>query len=408
METKMKQNAFAARAVKLAGFALLGAAVLVVMGCFYMPGLAGRGGTARASIAVSKALPTSGIASVVLVVGGPGMDTIANTYTVGTTTATLTVPSGPARTFTILANTPSVTFRDDVTVDLAPGETKSITLNPVLATSQIIIPDNLNARFVQISDMRGTGWTQLATGASASAYDVDFDNQGKIYVANDSSPGIFLINDISDTSVTALTGVTGTYIRSIAMDRTHGLLYYTDGSSLWRIQVTPTPGSQQLVDLASQNVFVSTKGIAVDSDGFVYIANNYSTPEILKINPNPITSPSVVASYSGALDYPYDVLVKGDYIYISDPKGLKIVRLSKGDLKLVDSFSGPDSDHPFLGPERFVAILNKPITVVDQNGYPVYGTRLVSFGDMTGAGWTEYGSYGTGQDQFKFYNGYQY
>jgi hypothetical protein len=355
----------------------------------------------------------------VLIVGGPGMDTITTQYPVGTTSATLSVPSGVARTFTLLANTPSVTMEGDATVDLAPDETKDIVLTPTLFASQIIVPDFANSRIVQISDMHGAGWTTVSGSvAPISPYDVDFDEQGRVYVANyNSSPGIIRINDITDKSLTALTGVTSTSVRSIAMDRTHGLLYYTDGSSLWRIQVTPTLGAEELINLASQNVSMSTvQGIAVDSDGFVYIANNrLSNPPstILKIDPNPAASPSIVTSYSdtGTLVFPYDILVNGDYIYVSDPAAPKIVRLTK-DLNFVDSFSGPGSD-PFLGPERFVAILNKKITVIDQphdsNSFSLTtNARLVSFGDMTGAGWTTYGSYGAAQDQFKFYNSYGY
>ena len=154
----------------------------------------------------------------------------------------------------------------------------------------------------------------------------------------------------------------------------------------------------------------SVEGIAVDSDGFVYIANTSGSippSTILKIDPNPATSPSIVTTYSDSatLVFPYDILVKGDYIYVSDPAAPKIVRLDKN-LQFVDSFSGPASD-PFLGPERFVAILNKPITVVDQNTTHTKA-RLVSFDDMSGAGWTTYGSYGTGPGQFEFYNSYLY
>ena len=396
----MKQNTFAARVVKLAGFALLAAAVLVVMGCFYMSGLAARGGAARASISVGKSIP-SGIASVVLVVGGPGMDTIANTYTVGTNTATLTVPSGSARTFTLLANTPSVTFRDDVTVDLAPGETKSITLNPVLAASQIIVPDDFNGRVVQVSDMKGTGWTTLA---ATSPQDIDFDSQGRLYVAG--LGGIIQMDDISGANPTTLT-IAPTYVTSIAMDRVRGLLYYTDGSTLYEKQVAPTPGVETLVDLSAIFPVVSgfySKGIAVDSDGFLYMVTTSPSHPVVKIDPKNTAKP--VATYTGTLTTPWDVLVNGNYVYVSDQGNSfssiqgKIIRLSKN-LEFVDEFAGPASD-PFLGPERFVAILNKPITVTDRNNS---GARLVSFSDMTGEGWTTYGSLGTGQDQFQFYGG---
>ncbi len=397
--------------MKLAAALLLGAVSLLLASCFYMPGVAG--GKARAGLVLPKFIAAD-TTSLALIVGGPGMDPLFATYPVGTTSVTLSVPSGTARTFTLLANTPSVTLKGETTVDLQPGETKDIVLTPAADSSQIIVPDNATGRLVQVADLSGAGWT--TSTPVTSPYDVDFDDQGRIYIASNSysGPGIVRINDINDTSPFTLTGVTGTNIRSIAMDRTRGLLYYTDGFSLWRIQVTPTLGTQELVDLSSQSISVSTvKGIAVDSDGFVYIGSNpFLATEVLKINPNPAASPSVVASYSGALAFAYDVLVNGDFVYVSDPSmsAPKIVQLDKN-LKFVNSFSGPVSD-PFLGPERFVAVMNKRITVVDQphdiSSFALTTkARLVSF-DMTGGLWSPYGSYGTGPGQFEFYNSFQY
>jgi len=406
-----------AHASKLAAAVVIGAVSILFTSCFYMPGVGGA--NARAGLVLPRYIAAN-TTSLALIVGGPGMNTIYATYPVGTTSATLSVPSGAARTFTLLANTPSVTFQGVSTVDLQPGATTEVTLNPTLFATQILVPDYLNSRLVQISDMTGTGWTTLTNvAAPISPVAVDIDTQGRVYMANYNSPAIIRMDDISGANsigLSSLTTITQTYTRALAMDRTHGLLYYTDSSSLWRIQVTPTLGTEEVINLGSAGVFLSSvKGIAVDSDGFVYIANHYTGPEILKINPNPAASPSVVASYSDSstLVYPYDILVSGDNVYVSDvaASAPKIVRLSKN-LAFVDSFSGPGSD-PFLGPERFVAVLNKKITVVDQP-HDQYGNqlstnaRLVSFGDMTGAGWTPYGSFGTGQSQFEFYNGYMY
>jgi hypothetical protein len=178
--------------------------------------------------------------------------------------------------------------------------------------------------------------------------------------------------------------------------------------------MTPTLGAQETVQLNTIPVppegtvsIYSITGIAVDSDGFVYVANSsssYPASTILKINPNPVSSPTLVASSSFVFSNPWDVLVNGDYIYVSDPAAStpQIVRLSKN-LDSAVSFSGPASDS-FLGPERFVAILNKPITVIDEPTSS--GTnRLVSFDDMTGAGWTTYGTLsGSGTGQFMFFN----
>ena len=164
---------------------------------------------------------------------------------------------------------------------------------------------------------------------------------------------------------------------------------------------------ETLVDLSAIFPVVSgfySKGIAVDSDGFLYMVTTSPSHPVVKIDPKNTAKP--VATYTGTLTTPWDVLVNGNYVYVSDQGNSfssiqgKIIRLSKN-LEFVDEFAGPASD-PFLGPERFVAILNKPITVTDRNNS---GARLVSFSDMTGEGWTTYGSLGTGQDQFQFYGG---
>ncbi len=163
------------------------------------------------------------------------------------------------------------------------------------------------------------------------------------------------------------------------------------------MQVTPTQGPETPVDPSGLLGSFYTQGIAADSDGFIYMARTSPSVAVLKIDPR---VPGIVKTYVGSLINPWDVLVNGDYVYVSDYTGKQIVRLTRN-LDFVDSFSGPASD-PFLGPERFVAILNKPITVIDEGGSGG-PDRLVSFNDMTGAGWTPYGSHGGGPGQFVFF-----
>jgi hypothetical protein len=385
-ENSMKAHKSIPSMTKLAAVVILGAASLLFTSCFYMPGVSR--GNARAGLILPRSVVPN-TASVVLVVEGPGMNTIHASYPTISSSISIDVPAGLARTFTLLLSSASATLQGAATVDLLPGETKDIALNPTIAGTQIVIPDSGNGRLVQISDLKGTGPISLS-GVFPS--DVDFDDQGRIYVAG--SGGIVRINDINDTQFVPI--ASQSFIEAIAMDPTHTLLYYTDGSSLWRRQVIPAIGTEELVDLGRALVTVSgVRGIDVDSDGFVYIANEFP-PEILKINPNPATNPTVLKMYTGSLAQPWDILAKGNYIYVSDyyvnPQGFplgggQIVRLSK-DLGFVDSISGYGSDS-FLGPERFVATLNKTITVIDET-YAAEGNRLVSFNDMTGAGWTTY------------------
>ena len=389
--------------VRLAAAVMLGGAILALTSCFYMPGVSGK--PAKAGINISRSLLPANVSSVALIVGGPGMGTIAAQYPVGTTSATLTVPSGAARTFTVLASTPSVTFRDEVTVDLAPGEAKEVGLSPRLFASQILVPDSMNGRVVQVSDMQGAGW-QEQTGMQNPS-DVDFDSQGRIYVA--CAYSIQQMDDIQSGTSNTVSAVSERGVVSIAVDRTNDLLYWSDSQGyLWRV---PVPlgevNNPEPVNLGSPGEGgVYATAIAADSDGSLYVADS-TTLEIVKINPNPDpANPTIMVSYSGApggipIKSPSDILANGDGVYVIDSGNSRILHLTRN-LGFVDSISGHGSDS-FLGPARFVAILNKPITVIDEEPYTNQGNRLVSFNDMTGAGWMTYEPQIEGADQFVFF-----
>jgi hypothetical protein len=377
-----------AHTLKLAAAAMLAAVSFFFTSCFYMPGVAG--GKARAGLILPRALIANPV-SLALVVGGPGMNPMFASYSPIPASISIDVPSGLARTFTVLLNGQSATLQGQATADLQPGETKDITVTPTIAGTQIVIPDNGNSSVVQIADMSGT----LSTALTASfPTEVDFDDQGKMYVAT--SSGISQMDDITGTNSVPLT-LTATGIQSIAIDRARGMLYYVGYDTnfaydLWSMQVSPKPGAETPVIVG----IAYSRGIAVDSDGFVYVAT--SSPSVLKIDPR---AQKVVLTYSGSLVNPWDVLVNGNYVYVSDYGAKQIIRLSKN-LDFVDSISGHGSDS-FLGPERFVAVLNKPITVIDEANF-AQGNRLVSFGDMTGAGWTTYEpEISPGVDAFQFF-----
>ena len=394
----MKAHISKRTSATLAAVVILGMSSLLATSCYYIPALGGRG-VARATVSPSP-LPPPNVTSIALIVGGPGMNTITQSIMVGAGTTTLSVPSGIGRTFTLLENTPSATLIGTATVDLSPGETKNIPLTPTAGASQIVVSDNLNNRLVQISDMSGTGWTTLSI---ASPYAVDFDEQARMYVA--SSASVVRMSDILDVNPPTTVGAStqGLAIKAIAVDRPRGLLYFTDGTTnLYSVQITPTVGTALSVSLTTvvPSLYCSVLGIAVDSDGFVYLTGTFTSisyttvPEIVKIDPTTFSSPKIAASYTGSLSSPWDVLVNGNYVYVSDFGAKQIVRFDKN-LNRLDSISGYGTDS-FLGPERFVAILNKPITVIDEAvGSGPGRDRIVSFNDMTGAGWTTYGSTAT-------------
>jgi hypothetical protein len=394
-----------------------------LLGCYYTA-------PARADVSARlavKAVPAS-IASVALIVSGSGMATQGYSYTPPLPESiSVSVPSGSARTFTILISSVSATLRDDVTVDLLPGESRDITFTPTLAATQIVVPDYLNNRIVQIGDMAGAGWTAKATANFMSSpeplrpYDVDFDSIGRIYIANDdpssTTPlgGVLRINDISGT--TGFEIVDSTYasgITNLAVDRTNGFVYYTwsFANTLYRKSVDNIAATAQTFDLTAESAIgsgFSATGLAVDSAGFVYfvIPGGAAAPKVVKYDPSLAERFRVVAQSTYTFGAPWGVMARDGFVYVSDPTALKVVRFD-GNLAFVDSFGGPGTD-PFVGPKRFVAVLSNKITLIDE--YTNFGSgamtdRLVAFDDMTGAGWETFGATGTGGSQFKFYQEY--
>ncbi|HTP57690.1 MAG TPA: hypothetical protein VMM82_02165, partial [Spirochaetia bacterium] len=100
--------------MKTASAAAAAAFALLLSGCYLA--LGSGGGMAKVSINVIhsgakalKAIPTN-VASVALVVTAAGMAPITATAPVSAGSITVSVPAGPARTFTLMLNTPSATL----------------------------------------------------------------------------------------------------------------------------------------------------------------------------------------------------------------------------------------------------------------------------------------------------------
>jgi hypothetical protein len=414
IEKSMKAHTLKTSPAKLAAAVILGAASLAFISCYYVPGLSG--GKARAGLVLPRAIAAN-TTSIALVVGGPGMDTMYTSYTTIPPSISIDVPSGLARTFTLLLNSPSATLQGVATVDLQPGESREIMVTPTVGATQIVIPDFQNSRIVQISDMNGTGWTAKTVvdfgGITIFApYAVDFDNQGRIYIANNTpsstDPGVIRIDDIKHTSTFAVVDTTyATGIKALAVDRTNGLIYYTTGSTtLYKKNINNIAAGATTTTLSAGVV-----SIAVDDQGMLYTAipGVFSTAFIpgYVVKYNPATA-GVVATSTYSFDSPWGIMVKGPYVYVSDNNvggtgKAQIVRLDKN-LQFVDSFPGPSTDLSY-GPETFVATLNRKFTVIDEKSN--FFDRLVSFDDMSGAGWTTFGSYGSatsGPGHFDFYS----
>jgi DNA-binding beta-propeller fold protein YncE len=374
-------------------------------------------GTSIVSLAASKSVP-SRITEITLSVSGDGMETVSKSIDPDQSSLTLEIPAGEARTFSLTMANKTVTFSGSVTEDLTAGEETELSIPLELSGTKPIVPDadyyNGGGRIVQINGMTGAGWIEkdwddfsgLGYGSPYDffPYDVDFDDKGRIYIANNSSSGgIIRLDDINDTSPEAI--VSGEEIPSLAIDRLNGFLYYFiyDGDlfTYFLKQYNYNTGNEKEYNLSPYELI--PESLAIDDEGMVYIVHDYGSG-IQKFNP---TGEGSLTGNSYTAEEAIDVLYKNGYIYVADIGGElppKVIKLTT-DLDYVDELPGkPDETDPFHGPQRFLAVLSDKIYVIDEEQFePDEDNRTVAFDDISGTGWT---TYQNSSDPFSFfYNG---
>jgi hypothetical protein len=317
------------------------------------------------------------------------------------------VPSGIQRTIEVLANTPSATLRGVTVVDLEAGE-QTVDIYMHLYQTKIIIPDYNNYRLVQIEDMAGSGFISI-NGSSISfpggyiyPYDVDFDDVGRIYLANYGfSTGqdvVICLDDITDTSYTALGTGSMNGIKSVAVDRQNNLLYYVTNDKLYRCSLNGTNLKSDFLSTGISNI----QGIAL-YNGKLYIACTYASAyRIVKYNPE---GNGQIEGYTSTTFYSaWDVIVKNGQCIVADDDTMTlydtIVVLNPDNLSYIGSFgTGTNSSSPsaglFWGPRRFVAILNDKFYLIDEG---IVGDNLVSFSNLNFDNWQRYA------DSFTFFS----
>lgn len=322
-------------------------------------------------------LPTD-ITSVELTVSGPGMNTIVVVYDSLPSTIELSIPSGSDRTFELVVyvDTPIIaatSYEGITTVDLSQGNAE-ITLTMGVGSTKLIIPDYWNNRIVQIDNISGSGWihsTGLSIGYGADnqfdPYDIDFDAQGRIYIANNDNTlgGVIRIDTINDILYDPIVSL-GSVI-TIAIDRTNSFLYYATTSQLYKYDLEDSINNPIGMDTIN-----SIRGITVNEDGILYVAgmdNIFFQDSVFRYDP---VSQVVTATNSNAsLNEPWDVLVKEDRLYVTNfnPGGsLKILSLDHN--LSSDEWYGdsppPEDPGYFYGPRRFIAVLNRKIHILDE------------------------------------------
>jgi hypothetical protein len=361
----------------------------------------------------AEAAAPSHITSLTLNITGEGMDTITQNYTTPIPSIiTAEVPAGKSRTFELLASSASATLRGTARRNLSGGATISIPIQMRLYETKIIVSDYNNNRIVQFDKNYSSSSWISKTGFSGFTgnfrpFDIDFDGKGRIYISNEG----FAANDgriirVSQITTAAdscdLIGTQGssTTKRGIAIDRVNNYLYYTDSSlaRLYRYNIN-TESEDGYLTLPRAYIF----GIDIDNNGYAYIVCNYTYygtgtyNYILKYNVNTQNTETYVSTNSADnyvtwLNDPWDIIIKSGYVYVTDRSNAQVIQLDQNLVHQQTLSTSPDETYSFLGPHRFVAILNKKIYVTDDNSSDT--ARLFAFDDINGNNWETYGHHG--------------
>ncbi len=364
--------------------------------------------------AIAQSAPAS-FSNINVRVTGPDMALIEKSFA-PYSTISLSVPAGALRIFEVIAyvapGDPSaaLSFRGTSSANCPAGATVNVPVVMGLNTTKIVIPDYMTHRLIQINDMDGTGWvdrvgTEIGLGFDMylSPYDVDFDNNGRIYIANNNYDrrGIIRLANIFGVigDGTSSFIYTTEQIRTVTIDRARNILYYSDGTNIFRSNLDGSSPVQLI------NTPPSVQFMKVGSGGMLYITSWSSG-----INKyDPFTQSNQNANPESRLFNPWGVLTKGDYVYVANPLGADdyLIVQYNSNLEIVNGYGTQTNSENtnrgmFYGPRNFVAILNDEITIMDD--VLVSLDKLISMNDMAGSFWKTYGSSGTGEGFFRFYS----
>lgn len=366
------------------------------------------------------------ITSVELTVSGPGMNTISIVYDSLPSSIEIAIPSGRDRTFelVVFVDVPIIaatSYKGTATADLTQNSA-TIYLTMGVGSTKIVVPDYSNNRVIQFDDINDSIPMTLDAGmlfdngltTSLFPYDVDFDREGRIYIANVAANGLIRVDNISGTDPVVIGTIN--FIYSLAIDRQNNLIYYYDGSILYQSELDGSGSIQLTLDNHPDNPYqiMDINGLSVDDKGILYIAGAANTEGDAVFRYNPDTQ-EVTAKYDDMtyLSSPWDAMVKDDKLYITNPygdDGYQILELSTSDLSLTNNYGNPipsstinTSKGMFYGPRRFAAPLNEVLTIIDDYSGDDFD-KIIQMDNINGDNWKTLPASGNGQNLFKFFD----
>jgi len=217
--------------------------------------------------------------------------------------------------------------------------------------------------------------------------------------------GVIRSDGISGTN--SLAFPLGGGFRSVAVDRQRSSFFSASDTQIAKSNLDGTIVTNPFLTAFDLFTDVSVswyniQGLAVDEAGYLYAAQSAGISKI-----DPITG-SVVAqfalpNYVPGNDGISDVQIWNNTVLALNHNATAgqaiIYRLNLELSTIIESYgrttTPADANQPgeFFGPLRFLATLNRKITVAERNGL---NARLVSLDDLSGSNWQTYGTYGNG------------
>ena len=274
---------------------------------------------------------------------------------------------------------------------------------------------NQSNRIVRISDMTGVGWTTFGSsgnGANQFSFPRGMFASGidRMYVTDESNHRIVAFQGMTGAGWTAF-GTQGIGINQfqdplgITVDR-HGKIYVTDGWTDHVVRIDDMTGTNW-TEVGSSGggaqQFRAPAGVVVDAMDRIYVVDSVNGRIVRMDNMTGSNWTTFGATGSGQnqFDTPgWIALDASGRIYISDSNNCRIVRINDmsgaGWVTLGTAGSGVNQFNcTTLQMGGIVVDTAGRIFVVDASNH-----RIVRMDDMTGAGWTTFGSSGTGVNQF--------
>lgn len=394
----------------------------------------------NSSARFSKAPSASDISSFVLTITGEGMSTISVTYGADTTQISLEVPAGNAREIELVCNIdPSspgavLSYMGNTTENLTAGETVNVALSMMLYETKIIFPNPNDfqgasyRRIIQLDSINDSSPIELRIAdvnpslnpiSTFMPWDIDFDFNGRIYIANNDSSTdndcVIRIDNFTTPNPEKVAENGSLYgILSVAVDRINNLLYYSSTNNT--LQVTDLssasfPDIGTSIDISSISLNPYIIAIAVDNDGMLYLADAGdigvdTDDQFVKFNP--YTS-NVIRTYTNNINFRQqsggstnnlsDIMFFDNIVYLLNFNGSNnyLVMQFNTDLQLtsgygvkVSSYVTDTTQNHYYGPHFFAARRRDKYYIMDEMGSNSYGTefnKLVSMDDISGTNW---------------------